>query len=131
MTRTLKYFLASFAVAGGIALALGSTTPLLAQMQEQQTTVTRTTTTTDTPGYADFGYAADNVAAHNGYHDGYDKGISDRSTGHSYRPTNDHYYTHPIGYVKGNTPMTKDQYERVYREAFLHGYERGYKNANK
>ena len=130
MNRTTKFLFGSLAVAAGLTLTSSLATAQI--QQEQQTTVTRTTTTSmsSDPGYSDFGYANDNVAAHNGYHDGYDKGISDHNTGHTFRPTNDHYYTHPIGYVKGTTPMTKDQYEKVYREAFLHGYERGYKKAD-
>jgi hypothetical protein len=76
------------------------------------------------PGYGDFGYRPDDYAARNGYHDGYDKGMSDHNTGHSFRPTSDHYYNHPIGY-HGQIPH--HEYDRIYREAFLHGYERGYK----
>jgi hypothetical protein len=88
-----------------------------------------TTTTTTAPGYADFGFAPDNVAAHHGYTDGYDKGISDHNTGHSYRPTSDHYYNHPIGYDGG--ALSHDEYNRIYRDAFLKGYERGYRKADK
>jgi hypothetical protein len=79
------------------------------------------------PGYAEFGYAPDNYAAHRGYNDGYNKGISDHDTGHSYRPTSDHYYNHPIGYAGG--AVSHSEYDRIYKEAFLHGYERGYRRA--
>lgn len=144
-TRSL---FAGMAFAAGLVMAGGTSVALHAQ--DQQTTTTRESTTSDngvatttresttttsgplgapSPGYADFGYQPDNVAAHRGYNDGYDKGISDHNTGHSYRPTSDHYYNHPIGYNGG--ALSKDEYNRIYKEAFLHGYERGYRSANK
>jgi len=148
MKRKTKSLLAGMAVSTGLMFACGTPLALHAQDQQQTTTThesttsdngmattTRESTTTTSgsvgpvsPGYADFGYAPDNVAAHHGYTDGYDKGISDHNTGHSYRPTSDHYYNHPIGYSSG--AMSHDDYNRIYREAFLHGYERGYRNAN-
>jgi hypothetical protein len=118
-------------IAPAAMLVLFSAAPRLhAQAMQQQTTTTRTTTTTtdSMPGYADFGYTNDNYAAHHGYQDGYNKGISDHNTGHSFRPTSDHYYNHPIGYNGG--PESQSDYNRIYREAFLHGYERGYRQAN-
>jgi len=78
------------------------------------------------PGYADYGYKLDEYAAYNGYHDGYDKGMSDRNTGHSYRPTEDHIYNDPPGFKGGK--YSRDEYKKVYREAFLRGYERGYRH---
>lgn len=130
--------------AAGMAITLFVAQALHAQ--DAQTTTTRETTTTTNqavpppppppetttviaapmPGFTDY-YSVDNYAAHRGYNDGYNKGISDHNTGHSYRPTSDHYYNHPIGYNGG--PTSKDEYDRVYREAFLKGYEHGYRSA--
>jgi hypothetical protein len=136
MKSTTKFLLAS----ASLMLAFSIVAPALHAQDAQQTTTTReSTTTTDVgapplppeqmaapmPGYAEFGYKDDNFAAHRGYNDGYNKGISDRSTGHSYRPTSDRYYNHPIGYNGGG--ISKGEYDRVYREAFLHGYERGFR----
>jgi hypothetical protein len=153
MTKRIKFLLATATMTTGLLTAGGLATKAHAQEPVQQTTTTRETTTnadgtgsmtresttTTTapagplgapmPGYTDFGYAPDNYAAHHGYNDGYDKGISDHNTGHSYRPTSDHYYNHPIGYNGG--PISQKDYDRIYKEAFLHGYERGYRKADK
>jgi hypothetical protein len=114
MNAKIKSLLATTAIATGLILSCG-----YANAQQMAPPA---------PGYGTYGYAPENMAAHHGYNDGYDKAISDRTTGHSYRPTSDHYYNHPIGYPGG--PMSKHEYDRIYREAFLHGYERGYRNAN-
>jgi hypothetical protein len=126
--------------AAGVMLSAGLAAQTVYAQDTQTTTTRETTTTTEgmqgppsqmeapMPGYADFGYAPDNYAAHRGYNDGYNKGMSDHNTGHSYRPTSDHYYNHPIGYNGG--ALSHDEYNRIYREAFLHGYERGYRHAN-
>jgi hypothetical protein len=119
MSTKMKSFLATTILTTGLMLAAAP-----AALQAQAPGMPP-----PSPGYRDFGYAPDNFAAHRGYNDGYDKGISDHNTGHSYRPTSDHYYNHPIGYAGG--PLSKHEYDRIYREAFLHGYERGYRNANK
>jgi hypothetical protein len=154
MKANFKFLLAATALTSGLMLTGALAPAAQAQVQEQTTTTRQTTMSPDgttpvvssettttrsdgmapapplaapMPGYETFGYSTDNYAAHRGYNDGYDKGVSDHNTGHSYRPTSDHYYNHPIGFNGG--PVTQDEYNRVYREAFLHGYERGYRNS--
>lgn len=125
--------------AGVVAGALAVMSPAL-HAQEQTTTTSESTTTTSNgmmpppppmaapmPGYADFGYQMDNYAARRGYNEGYDKGVSDHDTGHSFRYKDDNNYRHPMGYHGG--PMSKDEYDRIYREAYVHGYERGYRRS--
>jgi hypothetical protein len=123
----------------GLALLLAGSTRLNAQDSQTTTTSESTTTTTDgapaqpavvlevRPGYADFHYTADNYAAHRGYNEGYDKGISDHDTGHSFRYKDDNSYRHPMGDNQGAMP--KADYDRIYREAYVRGYERGYRHS--
>jgi hypothetical protein len=121
----------------GLALLLAGSATLNAQ-DAQTTTSSETTTTTNgmtplpplvapMPGYETFGYTADNYAAHRGYNEGYNKGISDHDTGHSFRYKDDNSYRHPMGYKGG--PISKSEYERVYREAYVHGYQKGYRRS--
>jgi len=121
----------------GLALLLACSTRLNAQ--DSQTTTTSETTTTSNgapapgvvlevrPGYADFHYDASNYAAHRGYNEGFDKGVSDHDTGHSFRYKDDNSYRHPMGDNHGG--MSKGDYDRIYREAYVRGYERGYRRS--
>jgi hypothetical protein len=60
-----------------------------------------------------------------GYEDGYNDGLRDRRTGHSFRPTHDdHYEDADRGYERRFGD--KNYYKRVYREGYRQGYEQGY-----
>jgi len=63
-------------------------------------------------------------AAHWGYQDGFNDGSHDRATGHSFRPTHDSNYKHAPEY--GHPYVGRDEYKNIYREAYVHGYEKGY-----
>jgi hypothetical protein len=63
-------------------------------------------------------------AAHWGYQDGFTDGSHDRATGHSFRPTHDGAYKHAPEY--GRSPINRDEYKNIYREAYVRGYEKGY-----
>jgi hypothetical protein len=79
------------------------------------------------PGYSAFYHDSEdapNYAAHWGYHDGLADGSHDRETGHSFRPTHDSAYKHAPEY--GHPPIGRDEYKNIYREAYVHGYEKGY-----
>ncbi len=134
--KIIRGTMLSMAIGG--AMLLAATPKMYAQ---EQTTTTSESTTVRTeggvppgppmamaapdPGYADNGWGMDNMAARHGYNDGFDKGLGDKQAGHSYRPQNVHLYNHPTGYQGG--PMSKSEYDRIYKEAFLKGYERGFR----
>jgi hypothetical protein len=60
-----------------------------------------------------------------GYNDGLLAGQKDRSTGHSFRPTqNKGYQDADKGY--SSSVGDKNQYKQVYRDGFMQGYQRGY-----
>ncbi len=60
-----------------------------------------------------------------GYHDGLAEGERDRMTGHSFRPTHSDRYEDASDH--GNHDgMSRDQFKGIYREAYFHGYQRGY-----
>jgi hypothetical protein len=66
-----------------------------------------------------------NTARQFGTQDGYNDGLRDRRTGHSFRPTHGHNYKHADrGYERrfGN----KGGYKRAYREAYARAYQDGY-----
>lgn len=70
------------------------------------------------------GYGADS-ARRFGYQDGYNDGLADRRTGHSFRPTHDDNYRHADrGYYSGFG--NKNYYKQVYREGYAQGYQQGY-----
>lgn len=76
--------------------------------------------------YRDRAYMAD-LARRVGRSDGFNAGLNDRRTGHSYRPTHDRNYKHADnGYEWrfGN----KNDYKAFYREGFVNGYQDGYNN---
>ena len=66
-----------------------------------------------------------NFGARRGYSMGYDMGISDRENRHSYRPTHLDEYKHVPDTPPG---VNRDEFKHFYREAFLRGYERGYRS---
>ncbi len=79
------------------------------------------------PGYSAFYHDSEdapNYAAHWGYHDGFADGAHDRETGHSFRPTHDNAYKHAPEY--SHPPIGREEYKNLYREAYVHGYEKGY-----
>lgn len=62
-----------------------------------------------------------------GYEDGYNDGLGDRRTGHSFRPTHDDNYHHADrGYYSGLG--NKNYYKQIYREGYEQGYRQGYDN---
>ncbi len=63
-----------------------------------------------------------NYGARRGYSIGFDMGVSDRRTGHSFRPTHLDEYKH-VPYAPG---VPRDEFKHFYREAFVRGYQRGY-----
>ena len=64
-----------------------------------------------------------NFGARRGYAVGFDMGVSDRRTGHSYRPTHLDEFKH-IPEAPADVP--RDEFKHFYREAFIRGYQRGY-----
>lgn len=64
-----------------------------------------------------------NFGARRGYSTGYEMGVSDRTTGHSYRPTHLDEFKHIPDPPPG---VSRDEFKHVYREAFVRGYQRGY-----
>jgi hypothetical protein len=76
------------------------------------------------PAYHAQSDAAD-YAAHWGYRDGFTDGSHDRATGHSFRPTHDGAYKLAPEY--GQSPLGRDEYKTIYREAYVRGYEKGYR----
>ncbi|HEY0784350.1 MAG TPA: hypothetical protein VGD62_00670 [Acidobacteriaceae bacterium] len=64
-----------------------------------------------------------NFGARRGYATGYEMGVSDRRTGHSYRPTHLDEFKHVPDPPPG---ISHDEFKHFYREAFLRGYQRGY-----
>jgi hypothetical protein len=64
-----------------------------------------------------------NFGARRGYSIGFEMGVSDRRTGHSYRPTHLDEFKH----VPGSPPdVPRGEFKHFYREAFVRGYQRGY-----
>ncbi len=72
------------------------------------------------------GYSVDSPRRF-GYQDGYNDGVTDRRTGHSFRPTHDDNYRHADrGYYPGFG--SKNYYKQLYREGYAQGYQQGYEN---
>ena len=76
-------------------------------------------------GYAEYyqEQGRPNFGARRGYSVGYEMGVSDRRTGHSYRPTHLDEFKHVPGTPYG---VPRDEFKHFYREAFVRGYQRGY-----
>ena len=66
-----------------------------------------------------------NLASQNGYSDGYLAGQKDRSTGHSFRPTENKGYK-DADRGQSQSGISSDQFKQAYRNAFQQGYQRGY-----
>lgn len=64
------------------------------------------------------------VAEQNGYRDGVNDGQKDRSTGHSFRPTQDNNYKNAPGYT--SSMGDHQEYKNVYRQGYERGYQEGY-----
>ena len=60
-----------------------------------------------------------------GYHDGLADGERDRVTGHSFRPTHSDRYEDATDHGD-HFGMSRDEFKRIYREAYFRGYQRGY-----
>ncbi|HVZ15899.1 MAG TPA: hypothetical protein VG897_02190 [Terriglobales bacterium] len=76
-------------------------------------------------GYGNAGRQAQQV----GYQDGLNDGRKDRSTGHSFRPTEgDNYKDADRGYSSsfGDKQAYKDTYRRGYEQGYQQGYNGGY-----
>jgi hypothetical protein len=78
-------------------------------------------------GYGDYYHEntqSPDLPARWGYRAGFDDGASDAAKGHSYRPTeDDHFKKVPEIPMTG---MSRQQIKDRYREAYVHGYERGF-----
>jgi hypothetical protein len=79
------------------------------------------------PGYGLYYHdtqGAPNVTVRWGYHDGWTDGRHDRNHGDTHRAQDKEHYLMPPDH--GAHPgMTHDQYVKAYRDAYIHGYERG------
>lgn len=79
------------------------------------------------PGYGLYyqdSAGAPNVASRWGYNDGWEDGRHDRNHGDTAQIQEKDKYTIPPDH--GVHPgMTRDQYIRIYRQAYTHGYEHG------
>ena len=78
-------------------------------------------------GYYDGGAAHQTAerARSYGWHDGLADGQHDRYTGHSFRPTHSDRYEDASDH--GNHDgMSRDEFKRIYRDAYYRGYQRGY-----
>jgi hypothetical protein len=74
--------------------------------------------------YPNGGYGIGNARGI-GFNDGLLAGQKDRSTGNSFRPTqNKGYQDADKGY--SSSVGDKNQYKQVYRDGFMQGYQRGY-----
>lgn len=73
------------------------------------------------------GYGLNNARQY-GYQDGYNDGLRDRQTGHSFRPTHDDNYR-DANRGWDSRMVSSNDYKYAYRQAYSNGYERGY-NSN-
>jgi hypothetical protein len=64
------------------------------------------------------------VADRWGYHDGWEDGRHDRNHGDTFQPQDKDRYTMPPEHG-GHIGITRDQYIKEYRGAYVHGYEHG------
>ncbi len=79
------------------------------------------------PGYGLYYHDAEgapNAATRWGYHDGWIEGRHDRNHGEIASAQGKGSYATPPEHG-GYAGMTRDQYEKLYRMAYLHGYEHG------
>ena len=79
------------------------------------------------PGYGLYyqdSAGAPNVASRWGYNDGWEDGRHDRNHGEAVQVQVKDRYTMPPDHGV-HAGMTRDQYIKVYRQAYIHGYEHG------
>jgi len=70
------------------------------------------------------------VAANNGYNDGYQKGLDDGRDRHSFDPTRHKWYRNADrNYDSRLGP--KAEYENFYRDGFRRGYDNGYRDGDR
>lgn len=61
-----------------------------------------------------------------GYHEGWRQGRKDRDLGRGADPKNSATYQR-VPVHQSDSTLSREQYERVYRSAFVRGYEHGYR----
>jgi hypothetical protein len=79
------------------------------------------------PGYGLYyqdSAGAPNVASRWGYNDGWEDGRHDRNHGETAKVEEKERFTMPPEHGV-HAGMTRDQYIKVYRQAYMHGYEHG------
>ena len=79
------------------------------------------------PGYGLYyqdSAGAPNVASRWGYNDGWEDGRHDRNHGETAKVEEKERFTMPPDHGV-HAGMTRDQYIKVYRQAYMHGYEHG------
>lgn len=74
-------------------------------------------------GYGTYGYQA---ARDRGYQDGLQTGANDANRRQSYDPQRSHYYRNATDGYNGSFG-NKDAYRRAYRDAFVRGYDEGFR----
>jgi flagellar biosynthesis/type III secretory pathway protein FliH len=74
------------------------------------------------PGYRGYGSAA----LQNGASDGYEKGVEDARRNRSYDPRRHEWYRSGDRHYDGRFGP-REQYKDVYRQGFMDGYDRGYR----
>jgi hypothetical protein len=74
-------------------------------------------------GYGNYGYQE---ARNRGYQDGLQTGANDASRRQSYDPQRSHYYRNAT-YGYDRSYGNKEQYKDVYRNAFVQGYNEGFR----
>lgn len=108
-------------VAFGLLLAL---TTALAQMSQSEGYMPP-----PDPGYGLY-YHGDHglieQAIRWGYHEGWKQGREDRDRGHEADPKGSENYRRAPEH-RNNPGLSREQYRRVYRNAFVRGYEHGYR----
>lgn len=79
------------------------------------------------PGYGLYFHdtvATPNVATRWGYHDGWTEGRHDRNHGDTHPAQEKEHYLMPPDHG-AHSGLSRDQYVKVYRVAYSHGYEHG------
>jgi hypothetical protein len=118
-SRVLKAFLSSFFAAG---IYLSACT-----LWGQSRSNSGSFVPLPDPGYSLYyqdSAGAPNVASRWGYNDGWEDGRHDRNHGDTLQTQEkDRYITPPEH--GGHAGITRDQYMRIYRQAYIHGYQHG------
>lgn len=74
-------------------------------------------------GYSNYGYQ---VARNRGYQDGLQTGASDANRRQSYDPQRSHFFKNAT-YGYDRSYGNKEQFKQVYRDAFVQGYNEGFR----